>query len=87
MEVISLKMDAEMLKNIDAVLKKHNYGTRTEFIRDSIRVKLSSLNKEEALAEFAKSRGSSKTKTSWKKYRQIRESITPDDLKDFKFNL
>ena len=87
MDVISLKMEHEMLKNIDSALKKHNYGTRTEFIRDSIRLRLSDLSKDEALAEFSKFRGSSKTKTSWKKYRKIRESITADDLKNLKFNL
>ena len=47
MEAISLKLDETMLSNIDENLKKHNYSTRTEFIRTAIRDKLEDLSKDD----------------------------------------
>ena len=64
MEAISLKLDEGILDHIDKSLSKHMYSTRTEFIRDAIREKLSELEKEELLKEVAKLRGSSKRKTT-----------------------
>ena len=48
MEVISLKMESELLKEIDSSLKKNKYSTRTEFIRDSIRRRLTDLEKQKS---------------------------------------
>ncbi|MFH0869613.1 MAG: ribbon-helix-helix domain-containing protein [archaeon] len=62
MEVISLKLDEQMLKNIDSVLKKHNFSTRTEFIRDAIRSRLSRLEKDEIIAKLAAAKGTLKSK-------------------------
>ena len=64
MENISLKMEDGILKEIDAKLQRNRYSTRTEFIRDAIREKLSDLEKEELLREIVRLRGSSKRKTS-----------------------
>ena len=64
MEIISLKLENELLKEIDQSLSKHRYSTRTEFIRDAIREKLSDLEKEEILKALAKLRASSKRKTT-----------------------
>ena len=64
METISLKLEKDILNEIDSNLIKNRYSTRTEFIRDAIREKLSDLEKEELLKEVAKLRGSSKRKTT-----------------------
>lgn len=47
MENISLKLEKEFLKAIEAVMKKHNYMTRTEFIREAIREKVKKLEERE----------------------------------------
>jgi len=73
MEIISLKMENEILKEIDAKLQRNRYSTRTEFIRDAIREKLSDLEKEELLREIAKLRGSSKRKTSDRQLHEVGE--------------
>ena len=57
MESISLKLDRQLLKSIDKSLKKNMYSTRTEFIRDSIRHKLTEQEKEEALRKIAAMKG------------------------------
>ena len=58
MEIISLKMEDGILQEIDQQLIKHRYSTRTEFIRDAIREKLSELEQQEVLKELAKLRSS-----------------------------
>ena len=49
MESISLKLEPSILTEIDQSLQKHRYSTRTEFIRDAIREKLSDLERETML--------------------------------------
>ena len=63
METISLKMEKELLKDIDSSLKNHRYSTRTEFIRDAIRAKLSDLEKEEVIKRLTEFKGSLKGKS------------------------
>jgi len=55
-------MEGKLLNEIDNTIKKHRYSTRTEFIRDSIRRKLTDLEKEEAIKKLAKFKGSLKGK-------------------------
>lgn len=73
MEIISLKLENELLKEIDQNLSKHRYSTRTEFIRDAIREKLSDLEKDEILKELSKLRGSSRRKTTNKQLHEAGE--------------
>lgn len=47
METISLKLEKAFLAEIEKVMKKHNYTTKTEFIREAIRDKLKELEKRE----------------------------------------
>jgi len=51
MENVSLKIEENFLKAIEAVMKKHNYMTKTEFIRESIRDKIRELEEKEILAD------------------------------------
>jgi len=47
MENISLKLEKEFLKTLEALMKKHNYMTKTEFIREAIREKMKKLEEKE----------------------------------------
>lgn len=51
MQTISLKIADNILMRIDDTMKKHNYTTRTEFIRDAIRDKLDQLESQKFEAE------------------------------------
>ena len=75
MEIISLKLENELLKEIDQNLSKHRYGTRTEFIRDAVREKLSDLEKEEAIRAIAHLKGSSKRKTTDEQLHEAGEKV------------
>jgi len=53
MENISLKLEKEFLKVIEAVMKKHNYMTKTEFIREAIREKIKKLEEKETMGHIS----------------------------------
>jgi Arc/MetJ-type ribon-helix-helix transcriptional regulator len=73
LETISLKLDDSLLREIDSTLTRHRYSTRTEFIRDSIREKLSDLEKDELLRSLRQLKGRSKRNTSDRRLEQARE--------------
>jgi metal-responsive CopG/Arc/MetJ family transcriptional regulator len=76
METICLKMEENMLKDMDNALKNNWYSTRTEFIREAIRDKLSEIEKEEAIKKLAAMRGALKgqRKTNLTE-EQVREKV------------
>lgn len=49
MENISIKIESNLLKAVEKVMKRHFYSTKTEFIRESIRDKIAELETEEIL--------------------------------------
>ena len=51
MENISLKLETGFLHAIEKVMKRHNYMTKTEFIRESIRDKIRRLEEKEILED------------------------------------
>jgi metal-responsive CopG/Arc/MetJ family transcriptional regulator len=57
-------MEKAILQEIDRKLPFYRYSTRTEFIRDAIRSKLSELEKDELLKEVNHLYGVSKKKTT-----------------------
>jgi metal-responsive CopG/Arc/MetJ family transcriptional regulator len=84
MEVISLKLDENMLHNIDNSLSSNNFSTRTEFIRAAIREKLDELDKEEAIKQFLALKGKAKIKTSDKERERVGELAFEQLLKEHK---
>lgn len=78
METISLKMDREMLETIDSSLKRHNYSTRTEFIRAAIREKIQGMAREERIEAFLGMRGKAKKKTTYEDDRKVREIVSKE---------
>lgn len=49
MENVSIKIEESFLKVIEAVMRKHNYMTKTEFLREAIRDKIRRLEEKEIL--------------------------------------
>ncbi len=54
MRTVSLKMADSILDRIDAHLERHNFTTRTEFIREAIRDKLQELESDRFESEIRK---------------------------------
>ena len=64
MEAVSLKLEDAFLRDIESIMKKHRYTTKTEFIREAIRDKIRDLEKEELLLKAKNLYGASKRKTT-----------------------
>ena len=58
MENVSIKLDGEFLNNIERFMKKYNYMTKAEFIRQAIRDKIQQMEKEEMLKAVERIAGS-----------------------------
>ena len=84
MEAISLKLNGALLEEIDQKLSKYRYSTRTEFIRDAIRSKLSELEKNELLADVQRLYGASKRKTTDKQLHEAGEKAFEELARKFK---
>ena len=82
MEAVSLKLDENMLHNIDESLKGNNYSTRTEFIRDAIRDKLGNLRREKMALEFLKYKGKAKKKTTYKQNKKTAKAALMEIAKE-----
>ncbi|MBI3051504.1 ribbon-helix-helix protein, CopG family [Candidatus Woesearchaeota archaeon] len=85
MQAITIKMEDRLLEELDQKLEYHRYSTRTEFIRDAIREKLSELEKEEVLKNLALLKGSSKRKTSDAELHAARDKAF--EMLEKKFNI
>jgi len=75
METVSVKFEDNFLVDIEKIMKKHRYSTRTEFIREAIRDKIIDLEKEELLKNIDKLYGSSKRKTTNKELHIAGEKV------------
>ncbi len=84
MEAISLKLDESILSEIDKKLAHYRYSTRTEFIRDAIRSKLSELEKKEMIAALHRIHGASKHRTTDEQLHATREKLAKELEAKFK---
>lgn len=73
MENVSIKLEPNFLKEIELVMKKNRYMTKTEFIREAIRDKIKGLEKEGALRKLENVYGVSKHKTTDEDIHRARE--------------
>ena len=84
MKTVCLKLEKNVLKEIDSGLKKHRYSTRTEFIRDAIRDKLSAMEKEAILKHIKHLQGWSKRRTTDEQLHAVREKVFEELERKFK---
>jgi Arc/MetJ-type ribon-helix-helix transcriptional regulator len=78
MQPISVKFEKEFLNDMEAMMKKHRYATKTEFIREAVRDKLEELSKEQLIAEFLKFRGKAKKKTTYAENKRTKEKVSKE---------
>ncbi len=72
-EMITLKLEDSFLDNIDIIVKKEGYQSRTEFIRNALREKVEAAKLREAMLEISHLKGASKKRTSDEDLERIRE--------------
>ena len=78
METVTVKFQEDVLKKIDHSITKHDFNSRTEFIREAIRDKLAELSKEDLINEFLKFRGKAKKKTADEENRKTKEEVSKE---------
>ncbi len=65
MDVLTVRLDSNISKKIEVILKEFNYSTKTDFVREAIRTKVIEMEeqriKKEALKNLEKYFGSIKT--------------------------
>ncbi len=87
MDAVCIKLDKKVLNKMDRCIKENNYSTKTEFIREAIRDKMTELEKETAIAQLKKLLGASKKKTSEEEYEKGREQVAREYAKKFGLEL
>ncbi len=82
METVSVKFNEDILKKVDKSISEHNFNSRTEFIRDAVRDKLTELSKEDLMKEFLKFRGKAKRKTTSEENRKTKEAVSKELMEE-----
>ncbi|MDD9953601.1 MAG: ribbon-helix-helix domain-containing protein [Candidatus Woesearchaeota archaeon] len=84
MDVVSVKLGATTLQQVDNCLEKHHFETRTDFLREAVRDKLRALEEENALRTLEKYFGAGKGKRiTMKRHEEIREEVAQKYAKKF----
>lgn len=71
-ELITLKLEDNFLQEIDSVVEKEGYQSRTEFIRNALREKLEEVKVRKAMLELSHLKGAAKKKVSSEEYERVR---------------
>ena len=83
METVTFKLQEDVVKKIDTILKPLHFSNRTEFIRESIREKLNSIEKDIVLRHLVSFKGAAKKKVSDKELQKIRDKVASEYAKKF----
>ena len=75
METICFKLQKDILKEIDSLVRPLRFNNRTEFIRDAIREKLYKIETEILMKKLEKYKGAAKVHVSDKRLHEIREEV------------
>jgi metal-responsive CopG/Arc/MetJ family transcriptional regulator len=82
MEVVTVKFQEDVLERIDNSISKHNFNSRTEFIREAVRDKLAELSKEDLIKEFLKFKGKAKKQTTYEENRKTKEIVSKELMQE-----
>ena len=72
-ELVTFKLDNKFLKEVDSIVKKSGFSSRTDFIRNALREKVDEIKLKKAMMEIAYLKGASKKKISDEEYERARE--------------
>lgn len=84
MENISIRLDKEMIEELEVLMKRNRFATLTEFVRSAIRDKMKELEHEELQMQIKRLAGSSKRKTTDEDLHKAREKAVDELEKKFK---
>ena len=71
--MINIKLEKDFLKEIDRIVSKGHYQSRTEYIREALRSKVSEARMKQIAEELSRFRGKAKRNISEEEYERVRE--------------
>lgn len=74
-ELVTFKMEHDLLKEVDRTAKSAGFQNRTEFIRNALREKVEEVKLKQAMMTLSKLKGKAPRKTSDEERAKIREKI------------
>lgn len=83
METITFKLQENVLKKIDGILRPLNFNTRTEFIREAIRDKLNKVETEKFMRKLVQHKGVAKVHVSDERLHEIRDEVAKEYARKF----
>lgn len=75
MDTISFKLQEDIVKTMDKLIKPLHFNNRTEFIREAIREMIWKVEAEITIKKLEKYKGFSKTNTSDEQLEKTREKV------------
>lgn len=81
-EMITLKLDGKFLDVIDSLVESEGYKSRTEFIRESVRMQVERLSRNQSIRLFLSMNGKSKKKISDADFEKGRELALKELIKE-----
>ncbi len=82
-EHISIKLEDDFLRDLERIIKKNRYSTKTEFIREAIRDKIEEIERKEMLKHIERIAGKSKRKTSDEQLHKAGERVFEELAKEY----
>ena len=73
-ELITFKLEPKFLKEVDTLVEKSSYSSRTDLIRDALREKIEETKLKQAMIELSKMRGKAKRKVTDAEIHKAREA-------------
>jgi Arc/MetJ-type ribon-helix-helix transcriptional regulator len=87
MDVLTVRLDNNISKKIDVILKEFNYSTKTDFVREAIRTKVTEFEetreRKEILKNLEKNFGSIKTNKSIKENNILIKKAGEEFIREF----
>ncbi|MDP1694527.1 MAG: ribbon-helix-helix domain-containing protein [Candidatus Woesearchaeota archaeon] len=84
METMSLKLEKSLAKNIEKTMKENDYTTKTEFVREAIREKISKLEMKKIFKVIEELRRKNPRRTTDADLRRARERVSKQLEEEFK---
>ena len=78
MQTISLKLEKGLAKSIEKTMKENNYATKTEFIREAVREKITKLEMKKIFKEIEELRRKNPRRTTDADIRRVREQLAKE---------
>ena len=81
-ELVTFKLDNRFLNEVDSIVKRAGYSSRTDFIRDALRKQVNDIKNQEAYIRLGRLRGAApKRNLSHEQVHKIREKALKSLLK------